>query len=68
MCDRDLVSEGLLPLRDAARFLGCSPRKVYGLMHDGQLPFCMIGKNRKVPLVALKDFASQHLVSPLKRK
>jgi excisionase family DNA binding protein len=60
---RELVSEGLLDVRDAATFLGLSVAKLYGLMESGELAYAKIGRSRRIPRKALIELAARHLVA-----
>jgi len=58
----ELLAEGLQRISDAAKFLGLSRSVVYRLMNSGDLPFVKIGRNRRVPIRAVRELASDHLV------
>ena len=45
----DLVSEGLLTVREAAEFLKLSRSRLYELMNAGELAYVKIGGSRRVP-------------------
>jgi len=45
----DLVSEGLLKIREAAEFLKLSRSRLYELMDAGELAYVKIGRSRRVP-------------------
>ena len=60
--DIDLVSEGLMTVREAAEFLGLSRSTVYELMESGELPFAKIGKARRIPRRAVTAFAASRMV------
>jgi excisionase family DNA binding protein len=57
-----LVEDGLATVGQAADFLGLSRATLYALMERGELPFCKIGKSRRVPRRALQEFAASNLV------
>lgn len=57
-----LVEEGLLRVNECCRFLGISRSLVYELMDAGKIPFVKIGRSRRVPRQALKEFAASHFV------
>ncbi len=59
---KELVSDGLDKIADAARFLGLSVSQLYALMQRGDLPFVKIGRSRRIPHRALVELAAQHLV------
>jgi excisionase family DNA binding protein len=57
-----LVSDGLCTVPEAARFLGISRAKLYQMMDSGELPYCKLGRNRRIPWAAVKALAAQALV------
>jgi len=59
--DYELVSEGLQRIADAARFLGVSRSLVYRLINSGVLPTVRIGRTRRIPVRAVRDFAAANL-------
>lgn len=61
---REMVSDGLERVADVARFLGLSRSQVYRLIADGTLPSVKIGSSRRIPIRAVRDLASDHLVQP----
>lgn len=48
---------GFATVEEAGRFLALGRTKVYGLMDAGELRSVKIGKARRIPWQALKDFA-----------
>jgi excisionase family DNA binding protein len=57
-----LVEDGLVSIPDACRFTGLSRSTLYGLMDRGELVHAKIGKNRRIPVAALKELAARSLV------
>jgi excisionase family DNA binding protein len=57
----DAVLDGLVTLREAARFLSISRTAVYGLLGSGLLPSIKIGKSRRIPRRSLLAFAAERL-------
>jgi excisionase family DNA binding protein len=57
-----LVEGGLTTIAGAADFLNISRAKVYQLMDRGELRYCKLGRNRRIPWAALKALASASLV------
>ena len=55
----DLVADGLLTIEEAADFLGIGRSLVYELMGSQDLPYCKLGRARRIPKVALKLFAEK---------
>lgn len=55
----DLMRDGLLTSKEAARFLAISRTKIYDAMSSGDLPYVKLGKARRIPKVALSIFAEQ---------
>jgi excisionase family DNA binding protein len=60
--DIDLVSEGLMTVREAAEFLGLSRSTVYELMESGELSFAKIRKSRRIPRKAVTELAASRIV------
>jgi excisionase family DNA binding protein len=58
----ELVADGLASVPQAAQFLGISRSKLYELMDQGQLVYCKLGRNRRIPWAAIKALAAQSLV------
>jgi excisionase family DNA binding protein len=58
----DLMADGLATVVEAARFLGIGKSKVHQLMTGGELAHVKFGSSRRLPWVALKQFAHGHLV------
>jgi excisionase family DNA binding protein len=56
-----LLAEGLVPVSEAAEFLGVSRSLLYALMDRGELPFVKIGRCRRIPRRALLAFAAERL-------
>lgn len=56
-----LVHDGLVDVREASAFLGVCVTRVYALMSEGQLPYCKIGRSRRIPKQALRELAAQTL-------
>jgi len=57
----DLVSEGLLTIREAAEFLKLSRSRVYELMNAGELVYAKIGRSRRVPRREVVELAARSL-------
>jgi len=56
-----LVESGLMTVQEAAKFLGLSRSKVYGLMEAGRLRYTKIDRARRVPRQAVIDLAHASL-------
>jgi excisionase family DNA binding protein len=59
---QDMIYDGLERITDAARFLGVSRSQVYKLIATGLLPSVKIGSSRRVPIRAVLELASNHLI------
>ncbi|MGI8912998.1 MAG: helix-turn-helix domain-containing protein [Chloroflexota bacterium] len=61
--DPTLVAREPLVIRvdTAAQLLDVSRPTVYRLLADGQLPFVMVGADRRIPLAALREWISQRM-------
>jgi len=55
----DLLSEGLVTVKQAAEHLQLGESTLYKLMEAGKLPFCKLGKSRRIPRVALRIYAEK---------
>jgi excisionase family DNA binding protein len=56
-----LLAEGLVSIREAARFLGVGKTSIYKAMNAGTLVWVKIGKRRVIPKAALVAFAARNL-------
>ena len=57
-----LVSDGLVTIREAARFLSLSRSTLYQMMDKGELLYAKIGGSRRIPKQALKNLAGTSLL------
>jgi excisionase family DNA binding protein len=57
-----LVSEGLQRITEVAKFLGISRSLVYRLIDSGALPTVRIGRSRRIPIRAVREFAATCVV------
>lgn len=57
-----IVSDGLMKIRDAAKFLGLSRSTLYKLMETGKLSYVKIETSRLVPRRAVVELAERSLV------
>lgn len=58
----EMVSEGLLDVRQAEEFSGLRKSKLYALMSSGELAYCKVGAARRIPKKALSEFLAKNLV------
>lgn len=58
----ELLADGLERISQSARFLGVSRSLVYRLINAGVLPSVRIGRNRRIPIRAVRELASDNLV------
>jgi excisionase family DNA binding protein len=58
-----VVTDGLVSIPEACRFLSLSRASLYALMGRRALPFCKIGGSRRIPRKALVELAEQSLVA-----
>ena len=58
----ELLSQGLQTIPEAAAFLHVSRSQVYRLIGGGELPSVRFGRNRRVPIQGVIDFAVANLV------
>jgi excisionase family DNA binding protein len=54
--------EGLARIREAVKFLGICRSKIYYMMDAGSLPYCRIGRARRIPWRAIRQLAENSLV------
>ena len=54
-----------LPERDAAQWLGVSPRTLWGLRASGKIPFVRIGRSIRYDLDDLRDFVESHKLTAM---
>lgn len=65
-CNMDeLLSDGLMTIREAAAFLRIGQSTVYELMYAGRLLHVKIGRSRRIPKRALIELAKDGLVGPI---
>ena len=57
-----VVAEGLARVPEAEKFLGISRAKLYALMDAGDLAYAKVGRSRRIPWVALREYAAKCLV------
>jgi len=57
-----LVDAGLVRIDECCRFLGISRSSLYLIMDAGKLPYVKIGRSRRVPQQAMKEFAASRMV------
>lgn len=60
----DLLTDGLLNVREAAEFLRMGRSTIYELMDAGRLGYVKIGRARRIPKRALVELAKQSWVGP----
>lgn len=63
MDTNSVLNEGLATITDAMRFLSVSRAALYALMARGELPYCKLGRSRRIPRRALVALAERLLVS-----
>jgi excisionase family DNA binding protein len=62
--DPTTTDDGLASLDEARHYLGnISRSSLYGLLRSGQLPSVMLGKLRRIPRRALREFAGRLAVA-----
>lgn len=59
----ELVADGLQRVSEAARFLGIGRSLLYRLINSGVLPTVRIGRSRRIPIRAVRDFAARNLMA-----
>jgi excisionase family DNA binding protein len=56
-----LLAEGLLTVREAASLCRVSRGFLYAAMERGELPYCKLGRARRIPRRGLLEFAARGL-------
>jgi excisionase family DNA binding protein len=64
----DLITDGLMRVPEAARFLAVSRSKLYSLMDSGDLIFVKFGKSRRIAKTELLKLVERHVVSESHQK
>jgi excisionase family DNA binding protein len=59
---RTLVADGLASVAEAGRFLSVGRSFLYELMDRGALPYSKLGRSRRIPWKALREYAANALV------
>jgi excisionase family DNA binding protein len=57
----DMVSDGLVSVKEACNFLGISNTFIYDMMKSGELKYVKLGRARRVPRSELRRVASEGL-------
>jgi excisionase family DNA binding protein len=57
----ELVSDGLLTVRECAEFLHLSRSKIYELMDAGELCFAKLGRSRRIPRRAVIELVAREI-------
>ena len=55
---QEIVKDGLLSPNEAMRFLSFSKTKLYSLMQTGEIPYVILGGNRRIPRKSLLEYAA----------
>jgi excisionase family DNA binding protein len=59
-----IVADGFAKVEEGAKFLSVGRSTVYELMDSGALPYCKIGRARRIPWYAIRKFAEDSLRLP----
>ena len=57
-----VVEEGLMTVREGARFAAVSVAALYSMMARGELAYVKLGRSRRIPRRALVELAARNLV------
>jgi excisionase family DNA binding protein len=60
----EVAREGFASIKDVESYLSVSRSTIYQLMDSGKLPFAKIGKARRIPWQAIRQFGQDCLVNP----
>jgi excisionase family DNA binding protein len=58
-----IISDGLDTVREVAAFTKLSVATIYDLMSRGELPYCKLGKSRRIPHRSVLDYVNRCLVT-----
>lgn len=58
-----VLTEGVMTVRDACRFLSIGRTQLYQLMKSGRLPWVSLGSCRRIPRRAVMQLLADGLVS-----
>ena len=58
---RELTTDGLATVKQASIFLSVGRSTIYQLMDSGELPYCKIGRARRVPWLAIHKLVADSL-------
>jgi excisionase family DNA binding protein len=58
----ELVADGLMTVPEAQAFSRLSRSNLYGLMEDGSLAYCKVGRRRLIPRRALVEMMGRGVV------
>jgi excisionase family DNA binding protein len=59
----ELVAEGVVSPKEAARLLGVGITTIYAMMADGTLPYCRVRADRRIPRIAITRYLAGALAS-----
>jgi len=57
----EIIEDGLLTVEQACRLLAVSRSFLYSRMDAGAIPFCRLGRARRIPRRSLIDYAASRL-------
>lgn len=57
-----MVTQGVLSIPEAARYLSVSRSKMNSLLAHGEIPYTRVGADRRVPKAALDAYLARNLV------
>ncbi len=55
----DLMADGLVTIKEASEYLGLKRSTIYSIMDRAELPYCKMGKSRRIPRRALRLYAEK---------
>ena len=62
-----VVAEGFAKVAEAEKFLGVSRAKLYQMMDAGALTYAKMGRSRRIPWQALREYAASCLIGAAQR-
>ena len=60
----EVLQDGFACIKEAESYLSVGRSTIYQLMDSGKLPFAKIGKARRIPWQAIRQFGQDCLVNP----
>jgi hypothetical protein len=56
-----VMADGFASVAEGMKFLAIGHSRLYELMNGGELTYCQFGRRRRIPWVALRQYAAKHM-------